>query len=146
QGPQGRRACRAARTLRAAGRVEIRGPKTRRALRAAGDLGRQRAGSDGLSRAVRPRRDNACESARPAHPMNEIGDALAFLLLPFAASVAFVLIHAYLGVHVLRRNIVFADLALAQLSALGASVAFALGYSPTSPAGFAYALAFTALG
>jgi len=75
-----------------------------------------------------------------------IGDALSFLLYPFAASVAFVLIHAYLGVHVLRRNIVFADLALAQLSALGATVAFALGYAPASPAGFAYALAFTALG
>jgi zinc/manganese transport system permease protein len=75
-----------------------------------------------------------------------IGDALSFLLYPFAASVAFVLIHAYLGVHVLRRNIVFADLALAQLSALGATVAFALGYAPVSPAGFAYAFAFTTLG
>jgi len=47
---------------------------------------------------------------------------------------------------VLRRNIVFADLALAQLSALGATVAFALGYAPVSPAGFAYAFAFTTLG
>src|ERR1700751_1866660 len=75
-----------------------------------------------------------------------MSDALAFLLYPFAASVAFVLIHAYLGVHVLRRNIVFADLALAQLSALGATVAFALGYAPVSPAGFAYAFAFTTLG
>jgi zinc/manganese transport system permease protein len=73
-------------------------------------------------------------------------DAVSFLLYPFAASVAFVLIHAYLGVHVLRRNIVFADLALAQLSALGATVAFALGYAPVSPAGFAYAFAFTTLG
>ena len=75
-----------------------------------------------------------------------MSDALSFLLLPFAASVAFVLIHAYLGVHVLRRNIVFADLALAQLSALGATVAFANGYSPTSTAGFGYALLFTAIG
>src|ERR1700757_1009155 len=78
--------------------------------------------------------------------MSELGDALSFLICPFAASVAFVLIHAYLGVHVLRRNIVFADLALAQLSALGATVAFALGYAPVSPAGFAYAFAFTTLG
>jgi zinc/manganese transport system permease protein len=75
-----------------------------------------------------------------------MADALALLLVPFAASVAFVFIHAYLGVHVLRRNIVFADLALAQLSALGATVAFALGYAPASPAGFAYALLFTAIG
>jgi zinc/manganese transport system permease protein len=75
-----------------------------------------------------------------------MADALALLLVPFFACVAFVLIHAYLGVHVLRRNIVFADLALAQLSALGATIAFALGYAPTSPAGFGYALLFTALG
>src|SRR5438093_9350904 len=75
-----------------------------------------------------------------------MSDALSLLLLPFAASIAFVLIHAYFGVHVLRRNIVFADLALAQLSALGASVAFASGYAPASAAGFAYGLMFTAIG
>jgi zinc/manganese transport system permease protein len=73
-------------------------------------------------------------------------DAFRLLLLPFAASVAFVLIHAYLGVHVLRRNIVFADLALAQLSAFGATVAFAVGHAPASLAGYAYALLFTAVG
>jgi len=78
--------------------------------------------------------------------MSTLSDALSLLLLPFAACVAFVLIHTYLGVHVLRRNIVFADLALAQLSALGATFAFANGYSPTSVAGFAYALLFTAIG
>jgi zinc/manganese transport system permease protein len=75
-----------------------------------------------------------------------MSDALSLLLLPFAASVAFVLIHAYLGVHVLRRKVVFADLALAQLSALGATIAFAVGHSPSSPAGFAYALLFTTIG
>jgi zinc/manganese transport system permease protein len=78
--------------------------------------------------------------------MSALSDAFSLLLLPFAACVAFVLIHAYLGVHVLRRNIVFADLALAQLSALGATFAFANGYSPTSVAGFGYALLFTAIG
>jgi zinc/manganese transport system permease protein len=78
--------------------------------------------------------------------MSAMEDALSLLVLPFAASVAFVLIHAYFGVHVLRRNIVFADLAIAQLSALGATVAFANGYSPASPAGFGYALLFTAIG
>jgi zinc/manganese transport system permease protein len=78
--------------------------------------------------------------------MSGMGEALTFLALPFVASVVFVLMHAYLGVHVLRRKIVFADLALAQLSALGASVAFANGYAVASPAGFAYAFAFTAIG
>jgi|KBSSwiStaDraftv2_1062776.scaffolds.fasta_scaffold05442_2 zinc/manganese transport system permease protein len=78
--------------------------------------------------------------------MSGMSDALALLALPFAASVVFVLMHAYLGVHVLRRRIVFADLALAQLSALGATVAFASGYPATSAAGFGYALLFTAIG
>ena len=73
-------------------------------------------------------------------------DALGLLVLPFAASVAFVAIHAYLGIHVLRRNIVFADLALAQLSALGATAAFALGHSSASAAAYGYALACTFLG
>jgi hypothetical protein len=62
-----------------------------------------------------------------------MSDALALLALPFAAAVVFVLIHAYLGVHVLRRRIVFADLALAQLSALGATVAFAGIRRPVRP-------------
>jgi zinc/manganese transport system permease protein len=75
-----------------------------------------------------------------------MSDALSLLLLPFAASVIFVLIHAWLGVHVLRRNVVFADLALAQLAALGASVAFAEGYAPTSAAGFGYAMLFAGIG
>ncbi len=78
--------------------------------------------------------------------MIAIDDALQLLLFPFAACVVFVLIHAHLGVHILRRNLVFADLALAQLSALGATVAFAVGYAPTSAAGFGYALLFTAAG
>jgi zinc/manganese transport system permease protein len=78
--------------------------------------------------------------------MNGMSDTLAFLALPFAASIVFVFMHAYLGVHVLRRKIVFADLALAQLSALGATVAFASGYPAASAAGFGYALLFTAIG
>jgi zinc/manganese transport system permease protein len=73
-------------------------------------------------------------------------DVLAFLALPFAASAIFVGIHTYLGLHVLRRNVVFADLALAQLSALGATAAFTIGYPPASLAGFSYALLFTGLG
>jgi zinc/manganese transport system permease protein len=70
----------------------------------------------------------------------------AFLALPFAAACVLVAIHAYLGLHVLRRGIVFADLALAQLSALGATVAFAAGHAPASLAALGYAFLFTAVG
>jgi zinc/manganese transport system permease protein len=75
-----------------------------------------------------------------------LADALSFLLLPFAVSITFVLIHCYFGVQILRRNLIFADLALAQLSALGATIAFALGYAPTTPAGLGYAFLFTVIG
>jgi zinc/manganese transport system permease protein len=78
--------------------------------------------------------------------MIPLDDMLALLAAPFAACVLFIGIHAYLGIHVLRRQIIFADLALAQLSALGATVAFALGHAPTGLAGFGYTFAFTALG
>jgi zinc/manganese transport system permease protein len=78
--------------------------------------------------------------------MTGIEAAFSLLWAPFAASVAFVLIHSYFGIHVLRRNVVFADLALSQLAALGATIAFAIGYPPLSMAGFAYAFLFTLLG
>jgi zinc/manganese transport system permease protein len=56
---------------------------------------------------------------------------LEFLTIPFFVAIALVGIHAYLGIHVLSRNIIFVDLALAQISALGATVAYMLGYQPT---------------
>jgi len=75
-----------------------------------------------------------------------VRDALSLLALPFAACVIFVAIHAYLGLHVLRRQIIFADLALAQLSALGATLAFAAGHPPASAGSFAYTLLLTGIG
>src|SRR5499427_3619127 len=73
-------------------------------------------------------------------------DVLAFAALPLAAAVVFTGIHTWLGLQVLRRNVVFADLALAQVSALGATVAVVAGHAVQSPAGYAYALIFTAFG
>ena len=70
-------------------------------------------------------------------------DALAFLALPALACMALVGIHAYFGLHVLARNVIFVDLALAQVAALGATAAFLLGHSPLSVAAHAYALGFT---
>jgi zinc/manganese transport system permease protein len=78
--------------------------------------------------------------------MSMVAEMASLLALPFAACIAFLGIHAYLGIHVLRRQIIFADLALAQLSALGATVGFAVGHAPTSPAGFGYTFAATACG
>ena len=75
-----------------------------------------------------------------------VDDVLAFAALPLAAAVVFTGIHTWFGLQVLRRNVVFADLALAQVSALGATVAVVAGHAVQSPAGYAYTLAFTAVG
>jgi zinc/manganese transport system permease protein len=72
-----------------------------------------------------------------------MSEALSFLLLPALACTALVGIHAYFGLHVLRRNVIFVDLALAQVAALGATCAFILGHAPQSLASHAYALGFT---
>jgi zinc/manganese transport system permease protein len=72
-------------------------------------------------------------------------DAFALLWPPFLVALALVGIHAYLGLHVLARGVVFVDLALAQLAALGATVAFMLGHPAQGPAALGYSLAFTLL-
>ncbi|PYR24930.1 MAG: hypothetical protein DMF98_13845 [Acidobacteria bacterium] len=46
---------------------------------------------------------------------------LEFLAAPFAASLILTGIHAYLGVHVVERGVIFVDLSLAQIAALGAT-------------------------
>jgi len=68
---------------------------------------------------------------------------IELLALPSLACMALVAIHSYFGLHVLKRNVIFVDLALAHVAALGATAAFLLGYSPQSLASHAYALTFT---
>lgn len=71
-----------------------------------------------------------------------MADALALLWPPFLVCVVLVGIHTYLGLQVLARNIVFVDLALAQIAALGATVAFMLGHPVSSAASYGYSLFF----
>ena len=52
-----------------------------------------------------------------------MSDVLAFLWPPFLVAVCLVGIHAYFGIQVLARKVIFVDLALAQVAALGATVA-----------------------
>src|SRR5713226_2221205 len=70
-------------------------------------------------------------------------EALGFLWPSFLVAVCLVGIHTYFGIQVLTRNVIFVDLALAQIAALGATVAFMLGHPAQSPATYAYSLAFT---
>ena len=67
------------------------------------------------------------------------------LFLPFLACLVLTGIHAYLGIHVISRKVIFVDLALAQIAALGATVAFLLGYDPRTGGAYWFSLAFAVL-
>ena len=74
---------------------------------------------------------------------------LSFLAAPFVASLVIAGIHAYLGVHVVERGVIFVDLALAQIAAFGATVALLMPWSdgdPHSTPVYWTSLVFTFLG
>jgi zinc/manganese transport system permease protein len=72
-------------------------------------------------------------------------EAIGFLWPSFLVAVCLVGIHTYFGIQVLARNVIFVDLALAQIAALGATVAFMLGHPAQSLATYGYSLTFTLL-
>src|SRR5438876_4146128 len=72
-----------------------------------------------------------------------------FLAAPFVASLILTGIHAYLGVHVVERGVIFVDLSLAQIAALGATIALLMPFSggdPHAPSVYWVSLAFTFIG
>jgi zinc/manganese transport system permease protein len=74
---------------------------------------------------------------------------LAFLAAPFAASLILTGIHAYLGVHVVERGVIFVDLSLAQIAAFGATVAILMPITngdPHAPVVYWISLVFTFIG
>src|SRR4030088_2390416 len=73
-------------------------------------------------------------------------EILPFLILPFVASLILTGIHSYLGVHVVERGVIFVDLALAQIAALGATVAIIAGMDPHGRGSYWISLGFTFLG
>jgi zinc/manganese transport system permease protein len=72
-------------------------------------------------------------------------DIVQFLWPPFLVAMCLVGIHTYFGILVLTRKVIFVDLALAQIAALGATVAFMLGHPAQSIATYGYSLTFTLL-
>ncbi len=55
-------------------------------------------------------------------------------------------IHSYLGIHVIKRKVIFVDLALAQVAALGTTVGFLFGILPDSTGAYWFSLGFAILG
>jgi len=71
---------------------------------------------------------------------------LELMLPPFVACMLLVAIHSYLGLHVIAREVIFVDLSLAQMAALGTVVALLVGVTPDSQTAYFFALGFTAFG
>jgi len=73
-------------------------------------------------------------------------DALDLLWPSFLVATCLVAIHAHFGIQVLARKVIFVDLALAQIAALGATVAFMLGHPAQGVETYGYSVAFTLIG
>ncbi len=73
--------------------------------------------------------------------MNE----LLFLLPALLACLVLTGIHTYLGIHVVSRGVIFVDLALAQMAALGMTISFLIGFEPESQTSYFFGLGFTFL-
>jgi zinc/manganese transport system permease protein len=74
------------------------------------------------------------------------GDLLALMWAPFLMCLVLTGIHAYLGIHVIAREVVFVDIALAQIAALGTAAALLVDLPLESPLAYAAGLGATLLG
>jgi zinc/manganese transport system permease protein len=72
-------------------------------------------------------------------------EALLFMLPPFMACLTLIGIHGYFGIHVLKRGIIFIDIAMAQIAALGVTFAFLFRINHESPLTYPISLAFVSL-
>ncbi|MFQ5718286.1 MAG: metal ABC transporter permease [Acidobacteriota bacterium] len=72
-------------------------------------------------------------------------EMLTFMAAPFAACFVLVGIHAYFGIHIIQRRVLFVDLAVAQFAALGAVVGFVAGYHPGETPSTLFSMAFAIL-
>ena len=75
-----------------------------------------------------------------------MNDFLHLMLKPFLACLILTGIHAYLGLHVIEREVIFVDLALAQIAAFGATLGFLLGFGLHALGNYLIALSFTLVG
>ncbi len=80
--------------------------------------------------------------------IEEIFSFPSTMIWPLAACLVLTGIHVYLGVHVIARKVIFVDLALAQIAALGTVTGVLLGYEAGKDvtALYLYSLAFTFFG
>jgi len=75
-----------------------------------------------------------------------VTDLFSLMWVPFLMCLVLTGIHAYLGLHVIAREVVFVDIALAQIAALGATAAMLVGFDVESGVAYLFALGATVLG
>jgi zinc/manganese transport system permease protein len=75
-----------------------------------------------------------------------VSDLLPLLWAPFLMCLVLTGLHAYLGLHVIAREVVFVDIALAQIAALGATAAFLVGFDLESWVSYLSGLGATLVG
>ena len=75
----------------------------------------------------------------------DLTQALQVMFPPFVLCLLMVGMLSYLGLHVIKREIIFVDLALAQIAALGALIGFLLGIPLHTQASYWFSIALTAV-
>ncbi len=68
---------------------------------------------------------------------------ISYMAWPFVACLVLAGIHCYLGLHVIERQVIFVDLALAQIAALGCAAALMVGFEHDGSQAYWLSLAFT---
>src|SRR5262252_118761 len=72
--------------------------------------------------------------------------AFSLMLWPLIACLILPEILVYFGLHIVRREIIFVDLALAQVAALGTCFAILIGHEPSDWQAYGWSLGFTLVG
>ena len=75
-----------------------------------------------------------------------MGEFVSIMGPAIVACLILVGIFVYFGVHIVRRGVIFVDLALAQVAAMGATVAFLAGYPLDGGMAYLFSLAFALFG
>jgi zinc/manganese transport system permease protein len=73
-----------------------------------------------------------------------LSDVLKLMFPAFCECLVLVGIHSYLGIHVIKRKVIFVDLALAQIAALGTLFAFLFGIAPHTAGAYVFSVGLTA--
>ncbi len=71
---------------------------------------------------------------------------LEMMILPVVMAIVLVAMHSHLGFHVVKRGVIFVDIALAQVAAFGVAISLLLGGEPGTGSTYAIALGATFLG